>query len=80
MLELVEVEGYALPLARKLVTGALAGPVIPVTLRLGTVRATDGAHPGAPLFSTAHATLTSRRVPVTLASSGPKVLLSPVLG
>jgi len=48
MVELVDVEGYALTLAGHLVASALAVPVIPEVPCLGPLRAAFGAHTGLP--------------------------------
>jgi len=48
MVELVDVEGYALTFAGHLVASALAVPVIPEVPCLGPLRAAFGAHTGLP--------------------------------
>ena len=49
VVELVEVEGYALALARQLVACTIAVPVIPIALQLDALSAARGAHTGPPL-------------------------------
>ena len=48
VLELVDVERYALTLAGQLVACAVAGPVLPAALCLAALRAAHGAHTGLP--------------------------------
>jgi hypothetical protein len=48
VVELVDVEGYALALARQLVACTIAFPVIPVALWLDALHAACGTHPGLP--------------------------------
>ena len=48
VVELVDVEGYALALARQLVACTIAVPVIPIALQLDALSAARGAHTGLP--------------------------------
>lgn len=78
MIELVDVEGYALPLARRLMTGALAVPVIAAALCPVALRAAFGAHTGLP--SADQPTSLSMLATMATAAQGPRSPAGPAKG